>query len=306
MTRRPALRHSLLTLAALALVMNALSTSCSGDAVADSDGKVRVVTSAELFADLIRNVGGDRVKVTALVPGHADPHTYEPVPRRVRDVAEADLIMINGVGLEETLTGLIDNNAGKGVPVVEMAAGLPLIGGDPGEPDGNPHLWMNPQYAMRYVEQIRDALIRVDPAGEGVYRANAAAYIQQLRALDDEIASAVAAIPQDRRKLVTFHDSFPYFAQRYGLEVVGVVVEAPGREPSARDMARLVDRIRDDDIRVVFKEPELNAGLLEMAARDAGARVMTLLNIAYTDDVHSYVELMRFDAQQLVEGLASP
>ncbi len=302
----PSPRRSFLALAALAIMTGAFSTSCSGPASAKNDGKVRVVTSAELFADFIRNVGGDRVTVTALVPGHADPHTYEPVPRRVEDVANANLVLINGVGLEETLMGLITNNVGKGVPIVEMAAGLPLIGGDANEPTGNPHLWMNPQYAMHYVEQIRDALIRVDPAGEPTYRANADAYVQQLSALDDEIALAMASIPQDRRKLVTFHDSFPYFAQRYGLEVAGTVVEAPGREPSAREMARLEDRIRADGIRVVFKEPELNAQLLEMAAQDAGAKVMTLLNVAYADNVHSYVELMRFDVQQLVEGLGSP
>jgi manganese/iron transport system substrate-binding protein len=304
MIARSALRRS--ALAALALVLGSLALSCYGGAAANSDGKVRVVTSAELFADFIRNVGGDRVRVTALVPGHADPHTYEPVPRRVEDVVNADLVVINGVGLEETLMGLINNNVRKGVPVVEMAAGLLLIGGDTNEPTGNPHLWMDPQYAMRYVERIRDALIGVDPAGEATYRANAGAYLQQLSALDGEIASAMASIPQDRRKLVTFHDSFPYFAQRYSLEVAGVVVEAPGREPSAREMARLEDRIRADDIRVVFKEPELNAQLLEMAAQDAGAKVMTLLNVAYADNVHSYIDLMRFDAQQLVEGLGLP
>jgi len=298
-------RTRLPVLVAVALAFAVASVSCSGGATAKSGGKVRVVTSAELFADFIRNVGGDRVQVTALVPGHADPHTYEPVPRRVEDVANADVVFINGVGLEETLMSLINNNVRKGVPVIEMAAGLPLIGGDANEPAGNPHLWMDPQYAIHYVEQIRDGLIQVDPAGESTYQANAAAYIQQLSTLDSEIATEMASIPRDRRKLVTFHDSFPYFAQRYGLQVVGVVVEAPGREPSAQEMARLEDKIRANDIRVVFKEPELNAQLLEMAAQDAGAKVMTLLNVAYTDNVHSYIDLMRFDAQQLVEGLGS-
>jgi len=304
MIRHPALRY--LSLVGLVLGLSGLAASCHGGAAANTSGKVRVVTSAELFADFIRNVGGDRVEVTALVPGHADPHTYEPVPRRVQDVVDADLVIVNGVGLEETLMGLINNNVRRDAPVVEMAAGLPLIGGDADEPEGNPHLWMDPQYAMQYVERIRDALVQVDPAGEAEYRANAGVYLQQLSALDGEIASAMASIPQDRRKLVTFHDSFPYFAQRYGLQVVGTVVEAPGREPSAREMARLEDKIRADDIRVVFKEPELNAQLLEMAAQDAGAKVMTLLNVAYADNVHSYIDLMRFDAQQLVQGLGSP
>ena len=296
----------LVLLLAAALGLAAVtSVSCYG-AAAKSDGKVHVVTSAELFADFVRNVGGDRVQVKALVPGHADPHTYEPVPKSVKDVANADVIVINGVGLEETLMGLINNNVRQGVPVVEMASGLPVIGGDAQEPKGNPHLWMNPQYAMHYVEQIRDALIGVDPAGEATYRANADSYLQQLVALDSETTSKIRSVPQDRRKLVTFHDSFPYFAERYGLEIAGTVVESPGAEPSAQQMARLEDRIRADNIRVVFKEPELNAQLLEMAAQDAGARVMTLLNIAYSGDVHSYLELMRCDAQQIVEGLGGP
>jgi manganese/iron transport system substrate-binding protein len=300
---QPGLGRLSLALAGLAIVTGGLSASCYGGAAANTGGKVRVVTSADLFTDFIQNVGGERAQVKALVPSHADPHTYEPVPRSVQSVTDADLVIINGVGLEETLLNLINNNVRKGVPVVEMAAGLLVIGGDANEPAGNPHLWLDPQYAVHYVERIRDALVQVDPAGEATYRANATTYIQQLNALDTEIASTLASIPQDRRKLVTFHDSFPYFAQRYGFQVVGVVVEAPGREPSARDMARLEDRIRADKIRVVFKEPQLNAQLLEIAAQDAGAKVMTLLSIAYADNVHSYIEMMRFDARQLAKGL---
>ncbi len=163
---------------------------------------------------------------------------------------------------------------------------------------------MNPQNAVHYVEQIRDGLIKVDPAGEATYNANASAYIEQLDALDGEIATDINSIPVDKRKLVTFHDSFPYFAQRYGLAIVGTVVESPSSEPSARTMARLEDKIRNfQGIRVVFKEP-INAQLLEVAAEDAGAKVETLLNIAYAGDVHSYIEMMRFDAQQLVQGLS--
>jgi manganese/iron transport system substrate-binding protein len=296
-------RRSLLLLVPV-IAMAVVASSCSGGVKASSSGKVRVVTSAELFADFIRNVGGDRVQVTALIPADADPHTYEPVPRKVQDVANADLIAINGVDLEATLMSLINNNVRKGVPVIEMSAGLPIIGGDTSEPAGNPHLWMDPQNVVHYVEQVRDGLIKIDPAGEATYTANAAAYVQQLNALDKEIASAISSIPPDKRKLVTFHDSFPYFAQRYGLTIVGTVVESPASEPSARAMASLEDKIRNENIEIVFKEPELNTQLLEMAAQDAGAKVMTLLNIAYADDVHSYIEMMRFDAQQLVQGLS--
>lgn len=266
---------------------------------------MKVVTSIELFADLIRNVGGDRVQVTALVPPGADPHTYEPAPPQAAKVAQADLVVINGLNLEETLHDLIQNNVGGSVPVVEMAGGLPVIGAASGTP-GNPHLWLNVQNAMHYVESIRDALIQVDPAGADVYRANATAYLQELDALDKETAAAIATIPPERRKLVTFHDAYPYLAQRYGLELVGVAEESPGQEPSAGDLAALTDKIRSQNVPTVFAEPEFNAAVLQAAASEAGVKVKTLLSDAYADNVHSYVELIRFDAQQLVEGLGSP
>jgi zinc/manganese transport system substrate-binding protein/manganese/iron transport system substrate-binding protein len=159
---------------------------------------------------------------------------------------------------------------------------------------------------MRYVERIRDGLIEVDPEGADAYRSNATAYLDELDALDKEVAADIQSIPPERRKLVTFHDAYPYFAERYGLEVVGVVVESPGREPSARELARLTDRIRSEKVTVVFKEPEFDAKMLETAAEDAGVKVRTLLSGAYVDGVHSYVELIRFNVVQLTEGLGLP
>jgi len=298
-------RSGLIALVLLALAVGGPVVACGGSGNETAvGGGVRVVTSLEIFADFIRHVGGDRVEVTALVPGHADPHTYEPAPAKVKDVTKADLVVINGLGLEETLHDLIYNNVGSGVPIVEMADGLPVLAGNPREGEtGNPHLWLNVQYAMRYVERIRDGLIAVDPEGADVYRANAGAYLNELDALDKEVAADIQSIPPERRKLVTFHDAYPYFAERYGLEVVGVVVESPGREPSARELARLTDRIRSEKVTVVFKEPEFDAKMLETAAEDAGVKVRTLLSGAYVDGVHSYVELIRFNVMQLTEGL---
>ncbi len=298
-------QFALASLVLLALALSGLAVACggsSGDKAAG--GQVRVVTSLELFADFIRHVGGDRVQVTALIPGNADPHTYEPAPSQVAKVTKADLVIINGLGLEKTLSGLIENNVPGGVSIIEMADGLPVLAGDPNEGEtGNPHLWLNVQYAMRYVEKIRDALVEVDPEGAAIYQANAATYLEELDALDKETAAAIESIPPERRKLVTFHDAFPYFAERYGLEIVGVVVESPGREPSARELANLTDKIRSQQVPTVFDEPEYNASMLEMAAKEAGVEMKTLLSHAYTDNVHSYVELIRFDVQQLVEGL---
>jgi len=290
---------SLLTLAAAGLAVSCGGSKGDGSAT----GNIRVVTSLELFADFIQHIGGDRIQITALVPASADPHTYEPAPSQVAKVTKADLVVINGLGLEQTLHDLIYNNIGDNVPVVEMSDGLSALAGNPQEGTGNPHMWLNARYAMHYVESIRDGLIAADPEGTEIYRANAEAYLSELDALDKEIAASIDTISPEHRKLVTFHDAYPYLAERYGLEIVGVVVESEGREPSAKDLANLSDEIRAQNVSTLFAEPEFNPQLLETVADEAGVEVKMLLSDAYTKDVHSYVELMRFNARQLVEGL---
>ena len=275
-------------LAAVAL----LAIACSSGS--DATGRLRVVTSLELLADMARQVGGDRVDVNAILPSGADPHTFEAAPGRVADIARADLLFVNGLGLEGNLLDVIDQNAGG--PVVRLADGLDTI-------DGNPHLWLDATLAAGYVESIRDALIEQDPTGSDAYTANAGAYLDELAALDVEIAEEIDAIPPDSRRLVTFHDAYPYLARRYGLEIVGFVVPSPGQEPNPGDVADLVDAIREQEVRAVFKEPQFNASVLEFAADEADVRVLDLLSDAYTDGVGSYVELMRFNAHQLRKGL---
>lgn len=298
---------STIMFAGLAVTLG-LMGACGSEDNGGGGDKVQVVTSLALFKDMIDNVAGDRAEVTALVPGDADPHTYEPIPSQVAKVADADLVLINGLGLEATLEDLINNNVGDGVPVVEMTHGLATLaeeheGEGHSHEGGNPHLWLNVQNAIGYVERIRDALIEVDPDGAETYRANATAYLDQLEALDAEVEAAIQSIPPEHRKLVTSHDAFPYLADRYGLEVVGVVIKSPGREPSAGEIADLTDQISSQGVPTVFKEPEYSATILEQAAAAAGAEVRTLLSHAFTNDARSYVELMRYNAQQLVEGL---
>jgi ABC-type Zn uptake system ZnuABC Zn-binding protein ZnuA len=280
-------------------------TACASNAPTNGgDGKSKAVTSIEVLADMVRNVGGDRVDVTSLLPAGADPHTYELPPSRVKDIAKADVVFINGLGLEASIQDAIDNNA-KG-PVVALTQGLPLLEGNAalaGAGAGNPHMWLDARLGAKYVERIRDALIQQDPAGRSQYEANATAYLDQLGNLDRELESTIQAIPQQRRKLVTFHDAFPYLATRYGLEVVGVVVPSPGKEPSARAVAKLATTLRDEHVPAAFKEPQFNSDVLESAANDAGVRVLDLLSDAYGDGVHSYIDLLRFDLQQLKDGL---
>ncbi len=290
--------------AMIVLVFPVMAISCGGSSGKSASGQVRVVTSLNLFADLIQNVGGDKVQVTALVPADADPHTYEPVPSQVAKVADADLVLINGLNLEQTLHDLIYNNVRGGVQVVEMSSGLPTLAGNAAEGEAsNPHLWLNVQNAMHYVESIRDALIAADPQDADTFRANATAYLSELDALDKEFAAAIQTIPPENRKLVTFHDAYPYLAQRYGLQIFGYVVQSEGKEASAQDIANLVDEIRAQHVPTVFAEPEFNPQLLDTVANEAHVQVKQLLSDAYTGDVHSYVDLIRFDEQNLVDGL---
>ena len=258
--------------------------------------RVNVVVSLAIFADFARQVGGDRVDVSTLVPAGADPHTYEPGPSRVAKLTKADLVIVNGLGLEAALEDVVEENTSSSAILVELAEGLPVI-------DKNPHLWLDVQNAIAYVEHIRDALAEIDPAGADTYRANADGYLAELRTLDEEVAAAIDSIPPERRKLVTFHDAFPYLAHRYGLEVVAVVVASPGKEPSAKDVANLVDAIAAEDVPAVFKEPQLNARILELAADDAGVEVCTLHSAALDKKVNTYVKLMRFNAKELTRCL---
>ncbi|UCH87665.1 MAG: zinc ABC transporter substrate-binding protein [Dehalococcoidia bacterium] len=258
--------------------------------------EVSVVVSLAIFDDFARQLGGDRVDVPTLVPGGADPHTYEPGPSRVAELTKADLVIMNGLGLEAGLEDVIEENTPSSTPIVELAEGLPVI-------DGNPHLWLDVQNAIAYVEHIHDALVEIDPAGAEAYRANTDRYLAELQALDEEVAAAIDSIPSERRKLVTFHDAFPYLALRYGLEVVSVVVASPGKEPSAKDVANLVDAIVEEDVPAVFKEPQLNARILELAADDAGVEVCTLYSGTLDKKVDTYVKLMRFNAKELARCL---
>ena len=286
-----------------------LALGACGDEGGHGDGEapVRAVATLEIFADMVRNVGGERVDVDALLPSGSDPHTFELAPNRVADIARADIVFMNGLALEESIEDVITNNA-EG-PVIALTEGLPTIeneGGAPADDDEgplNPHAWLDVRLAALYVERIRDELIAIDPEGSATYEANATAYLERLGDLDREMEEAVLSIPEANRKLVTFHDAFPYLAERYGLEIVAVVVPSPGQEPSAQAVADLVRTLEAEDIPAVYKEPQFNAEVLDRAASEAGVRVLDLLSDAYIEGVDSYVGLMEFNIAQLREGL---
>lgn len=281
---------------AAVLAAAALGAACGGGTNGtETSNKVKVTATLGLFRDLVQQVGGDWVQVSALVPDGSDPHTYEPPPSQIAKLSQAKLVIMNGLGLEAGLEKVIHENVSSSA-VLELAVGLPTL-------QDNPHLWLDVQNGMTYVERIRDALASADPAGADVYRANAESYLAELRTLDGQVAAAVQSIPPERRKLVTFHDAYPYLAHRYGLEIVGFVAESPGKEPSAQEVSDLTNAIRDQKVPAVFKEPQFSARILDLAANDAGVEVCVLYSDALDKDVKSYVDLMRFNARELARCL---
>ena len=308
---------------ALALILSVLIllVACGDDTKSGvtetGSGPVRVATSISVFADMVRQVGGERVTVVTLIPPGADAHTFQPGPKDVKKLGDVRAVFINGRHLEESLIDVLENNAPAQAPMVALSDGLQSIefaaegvgpasgSGDHDHEDdgGNPHFWLDVQNAKRYVQRIRDTLIEVDPEGRAAYSANADRYLKELDDTDAYIRSQIATIPPEQRKLVTFHDAFPYFAKAYGLDLVGFVVRAPGREPSAREVKELGETIRRENVRTVFKEPQLNATLLDRAAKDAGVKVDVLYSDALTKEVASYVDMMRRNADTVARGL---
>jgi len=266
--------------------------------------KLIVVTTLTVLADLIQQVGGDKVQVKALVPPGGEVHTYQPTPDDIKSVAQAKIVFYNGAHLEEWIDKTIRSAGKPNLPIVVLSEGLPLIkesGNDP-----NPHLWLDVANAKAYVEKIRDGLSKMDGANAGYYADRAKSYLAQLDELDKWIQAEVATIPKARRKLVTFHDAFPYFAERYGFSLHGVLVASPGKEPSARDLTALARRIKQERVPAVFAEAQFNPKAMEVLASDTGVRVITNLyndSLSTGPEANSYIALMKHNVTQIANAL---
>jgi zinc/manganese transport system substrate-binding protein/manganese/iron transport system substrate-binding protein len=327
-------RRSLsLPLVPLALVSVLALAACGSPAAPSAAGDpLRVVATTTVLADLVRNAGGDRVSVESLVPAGAEPHTFAPRPSDLRKVAEADLIVMNGLGLDDWLRPLAAEAKRPDAALVELGVDLDGVtylagdahdaddadqGGAGGEGGGspatdteagepvNPHLWLNVAYAERYVERIADALAAARPGDAAAFRASADAYRARLADLDASIRQRIAALPADHRRVVSFHDAFPYYADAYGLDIVGVVVPVPGQEPSAAEVAALVEAIRDAGVTAIFSEAQFSPKVADQIAAETGATVVaTLYNDSLGDPpADSYVGIMEWDTDRVVEAL---
>jgi ABC-type Zn uptake system ZnuABC Zn-binding protein ZnuA len=288
---------------ALALTLGACQAANSP---APSGSGLTVVTTTTVFADMVQQVGGDLVRATSLVPKNGDVHTFAPRPADIQAVAQAKLLVMNGLGLDDWLERTIANASASGTPLVKLGVDLPGVELLPGEEPGtqNPHLWMDVTYAELYVERIAAALKSADSSNAMRYDTQAAAYRQRLETLDASMKAKIATIPEENRKLVTFHDAFPYYARAYGITIVGVAVEAPGQDPSAAYTAQLITAIKDAHVKAIFSESQFPTKLVDQVAAETGAKVVSdLYDDALGDQVDSYEAVITWDTDQLVNAL---
>jgi ABC-type Zn uptake system ZnuABC Zn-binding protein ZnuA len=295
----------------LSMFLSACGTGLSSGSGGSSPLKVLAIES--FLADIAQNVAGKRVKIETLMPLGIDPHAYQPTPQDVVRIAESRILIINGAHFEEWLDETLQN-AGGNYAVVEASAGLDSRKPTTNEaldPDhaGDPHFWLDPTKAISYVENIRDGLTKADPAGAEIYTANAELYIAKLVELDNWIMAQVSQIPPEKRLLVTNHESFGYFADRYGFGIAGTVIPSTSSEasPSAQQMAALIDTIRQMGVRAIFLETGANSKLADQIAQETGAKVVTNL---YTHSItagggeaSSYIEMMKHNVRLIVEAL---
>ena len=275
---------------------------------AEAEERPLAVATISILADFVRAVAGDRLEVVSIVHVGGDPHTYEPVPSDARRIADADVVVRNGLGLERWLDRLIAT--GAKARVVTATEGLdPLLQSDGeyrGHPD--PHLWMDPLFAAAYVRNLEAALSERYPPHAAEFAERTLRYVERLEALDREITGTLAGIERERRKLVTTHDAFRYFGRRYGVDVVATIWGiSTEREPSAREIRAIVDGIRKHDVRVVFVETTVNPALMLRIAEETGIHVGAPL---FGDSVgppgsgaDTYLGMMRANAHAVAEGL---
>ena len=260
-------------------------------------GNPQVLATTTILADMAKRVAGDRMTVGSIVPAGAHVEEYEPRPDDARRMSEAKLVITNGLDLDKWVEPLL-RNAKAGTPVVIVTDGLPDI-------DGNPHMWFDPELARGYVARIRDALIALDPQGKEIYTVSALGYSNEILRLDVELKTKVATIPADRRKLVTSHDAFPYFAKAFGFEIIGFAEPEPGKPPSAGELAKLVENVRSANVPAIFSEAGGSPQLAETVGRETGAKVVTDLPTDSLLDkpADSYLGLMRVVVDKIVAAL---
>ena len=298
-----------------ALALTACGSSSADSSEPADDGRLRVVTTVAPLTSIVANVAGDAADITGIVPEGTNSHTFEPPPRVAADMEDADVVFLNGLQLEEPTLELAQENAPEDALIVSLGDEvLPesdyLYDFSFPESDGkpNPHLWTDPTYAMEYAGVVRDTLSQADPDNADTYAENSAAFVAEAQALSDALEADQASLPPGRKQLLTYHDAYAYFAQTYGWEVVGAVQPSNFEDPQPREVARIIDQVRERDVPVVFGSEVFPSGVLEQIAAETGARYEDTLR---DDDLpgepghpeHSWLGLMRGNYVTMISGL---
>jgi len=277
--------------------------------------KLRIVSTVAPITSIVENVVGDKADVVGIIPEGVNSHTFEPIPSDSKLLSSADLIIFNGLDLETPTEKLAQANLKKGAVTYSLGDktikeadyiydfSFPKEQGHP-----NPHLWLNPEYALRYATLVRDELARVDPKNKNTYEENAAQFSKKIEALDQAIKAAIQTIPPKNRRLLTYHDSWPYFARRYGFQVIGAVQPSDFSDPSPREVMRLIDQIRREKVPAVFGSEVFPSPVLEQIAREAKSRYIDKLRDDELpgkpgDARHSYIGMMLDNMTIMFEAL---
>ncbi|MEX0804691.1 MAG: metal ABC transporter substrate-binding protein [Candidatus Binatia bacterium] len=281
-----------------------------------TEKKLNVVTTVAPITSMVENVAGNKIRLTGIIPEGINSHTFEPVPSDIKILAGADLLIVNGLDLEIPTMNLARANMKQGAALLRLGDktisereyiydfSFPKDHGHP-----NPHLWLDPQHAMRYAELIRDELIRLDPDNKSIYEKNADAFLKRLEMLDQAIQESVQTVPEANRRLLTYHDSWPYFARRYGFQIIGAVQPSNFSEPSPREVKRLIDQIRKEKVPAVFGSEVFPSPVLEQIAREGKTRYIDKLRDDELpgksgDPQHSYIGMMIENLTVMFEALS--
>jgi ABC-type Zn uptake system ZnuABC Zn-binding protein ZnuA len=285
---------------ACALVVALCACSSNSAATASSpDSRIVVMTSISTFNSFVEGVGGSHVRVQSLVPIGASPEDYQPTPQDEATLSQAAIFVENGAGLETWIGKTIANTGSSKLKVVVCTDGLPVK-------LGNPHLWMDPQFAKHYVDKIREALVAQDPAHADEYRANAGAYNAKLDDLTKRIAARINTIPKSQRAMIVFHNAWQYYNDRFGIETLGFIETNPGQEPNPQQIAHLIDVAKSRHLRAIFSEPEYSPKLAQQIAGNANIKIVDNLyddSIATNGKVRDYVSMLNYDTDVIVKAL---
>ena len=288
------------------LTIVGVTLSACGQPTSSSEAPV-VLASTTFLTDITRNIAGDRLKVESLLPIGADPHSYQPTPQDVAKIEQSKLLIINGAEYEHFLESLLENAGGER-KIIEASSGLRLRTDAESEQGVDPHLWLDPNNVIIYVENIREGLTHFDPDGAAIYQSNADAYVAKLEALDAWIDEQVSQIPPERRLLVTNHEALGYFAERYGFTVIGAVVPSVSSDAStsAGQMAELIEQIKSSGTPAIFLDEVENPALAEQIADATGVKVVADLHLESLTNgppAATYIDMMKHNVTQILNAL---